>query len=284
MTTENKVILVTGATGQQGGAVARHLLQRGWQVRAFVRDTSKPNAQALAQAGAELAQGDLEHPNSIEQALDRVYGVYSFPNMAMGLEKEIEQGKRVADVAKASGVQHFVQSSVGGVERNSSVPHFESKWQIERYVRELGLPATFLRPVYFMENIDWKRQQILDGTYESIGMTPDKPLQLISVDDIGRFAVIVFDDPARFIGQGLEIAGDELTEAQIAETFSKVLNQSVNLVPMSAPSPYEDMTIMVEWFNQHGYQADIPALRALNPDLLTLEAWIKQSGWVAQSA
>ena len=281
MSNNDKTILVTGATGQQGGSVVRHLLKDGWKVRAFVRDTSKPAAQELVGLGAELAQGDLDDRASLDRALAGVYGVFSFPNMMMGLEKEIEQGKAVADAAKAAGVQHFVQSSVGGVERDSGVPHFESKWQIENYVRELGLPATFLRPVYFMENFNWKRAQILEGTYESLGMNPDRPLQLISVNDIGRFAAIVFADPAQYIGQGWEIAGDELTEPQIAEVFSRVLSQSVNLAPLSAPHAFEDMSVMVEWFDTDGYEADIPALRAVHPDLQTLEDWIKVTAWVA---
>jgi uncharacterized protein YbjT (DUF2867 family) len=187
----DNAILVTGATGQQGGAAARHLLKQGWKVRAFVRDTNKLQAQALADLGAELVQGDLEDRESIDKAMAGVYGVFSFPNMAMGLEKEIEHGKTVADAAKAADVQHFVQSSVGGVERNSGVPHFESKWQIEVYVRELGLPATFLRPVYFMENLNWKRQPILEGTLESMGMVADKAVQLITrVLCFGLFGVI----------------------------------------------------------------------------------------------
>lgn len=276
----NKTILVTGATGQQGGAVSRHLLKQGWAVRAFVRDTNKPNAQALAELGAELVQGDLEDRNSIDQAMMGVYGVFSFPNMAMGLEKEIEYGKAVADAAKVTNVEYFIQSSVGGVERNSGVSHFESKWEIEKYVVELGLPAVFLRPAYFMENLNWKRQQILEGTLESMGMVDNKPLQLISVDDIGKFAAYIFANPEEFMGQGLEIAGDELTEAQIANVFSDVLNKPVELVPLSTPHAYADMETMVKWFNEFGYEADISTLHKINPELQTLKDWIQKTGWV----
>lgn len=279
MADKNTIILVTGATGQQGGAVARHLLNDGWQVRAFVRDLNEPRAQELVDAGAELAQGDLDDRESVDRAMDGIYGVYSFPNMALGLDGEIRMGKLVADAAKAAGVQHFVQGSVGGVERSSGVPHFESKWQIETYVRDIGLPATFLRPAYFMDNINWKRAQILEGTLESIGMVADRPLQMIAVEDIGAFAAMIFADPESYIGQGVEIAGDELTEAQMAQALARVIDRPVTLVPPAGPSAYEDMAIMVEWFNTDGYEADIPTLRAVHPNLLTFEGWLQRSGW-----
>jgi uncharacterized protein YbjT (DUF2867 family) len=279
MNTRKETILVTGATGQQGGSVARHLLNNRWQVRAFVRDVNKDSTHALVTAGAELVQGDLEDRASLDRALEGVYGVFSFPNMAGGLESEVSQGKRVADAAKTAGVQHFVQSSVGGVERNSGVPHFESKWKIENYVRELGLPATFLRPVYFMDNLNWQRQQILEGTLTSMGMNGDKPVQLIAVHDIGAFAAMMFDQPQKFIGEGVELAGDELTESQIAAAFGKVIGKTVALVQPDGPPAYEDMAIMVDWFNEYGYQADIPALRTRLPGLLNFESWLRKSGW-----
>lgn len=268
------------ATGQQGGAVVRHLLKDGWKVRAFVRNTDSDSAKTLAKDGAELVQGDLEDSVSIENAMQDVYGVFSFPNMASGLEGEIRQGKAVADAAKATGIQHLVQSSVGGVERNSGVPHFESKWQIETYIQELGLPVTSIRPAYFMENFNWKRSEILGGTLESMGITDGKALQMISVNDIGAFTAIVFNEPEKYIGQSLEIAGDELSESQTAEVFARVLSNDVEFIPQQTKSPYEDMAIMVEWFNTDGYEANIDNLRTIHPSLMTLEDWIKQSGWV----
>ncbi len=282
MNKQDKTILVTGATGQQGGAVVRQLLKRDWIVRAFVRDANKPNAQALANAGVELAQGDLEHPETLQNAMDGVYGVFSFPNMAMGLEKEIKYGKRVADIAKSAGVKHFVQSSVGGAERNSNVPHFESKRQIELYLDEIGLPATILRPVYFMENLNWKREQILNGALESMGLDSGKTIQLISVEDIGRFTAIVFEDPTTYVGQEIEIAGDELTEAQMVDVFSKILDRSVELTPLTTTSLYEDMAVMYQWFNDYGYTADLDELRIMNEELTSFEEWVVDSNWVVQ--
>jgi len=279
MNRKERVILVTGATGQQGGATARHLIDQGWTVRGLTRNSEGASAEALAKLGAQVVQGDLDDRTSIDAALDGVYGVYSFPNMAMGIDNEIRQGKLMADAAKAAGVKHFVQGSVGGVERNTGVPHFDSKWEIEEYVRSLGLPATFLRPVFFMDNLNWKREQILGGVYEGMGMSPEKPLQLIAVNDIGAFAALVFAQPERWIGQGLEIAGDELTEVQMADVMTRVTGRPVALVQPTAPPTSEDMAAMVQWFDEKGYEADIPALRTRLPTLMDFEGWLRQAGW-----
>ena len=275
----DRVILVTGATGQQGGATARHLIDQGWQVRGLTRNAGGASADALAELGVQVVQGDLDDRASLDAALEGVYGVYSFPNMALGIEGEVRQGKLMADAAKAAGVEHFVQGSVGGAERNSGVPHFDSKWEIEEYVRSLGLPATFLRPVFFMDNLNWKREQVFGGIYEGMGLSPDKPLQLIAVDDIGAFAALVFAYPERFIGQGIEIAGDELTELQMAETMAKIAGRPVDLVEPTAPPPSEDMALMTQWFDRAGYEADISGLRTLLPGLMTFEIWLKKNGW-----
>jgi uncharacterized protein YbjT (DUF2867 family) len=279
MNTDDKTILVTGVTGQQGGATAYHLIKNGWSVRGLTRNINSPAAQKLAHNGIELVAGDLDNRDSLDVALDGVYGVYSFPNMAFGIESEIRQGFLIADAAKVAGIQHFVQGSVGGVERNSGVPHFESKWQIEKYVRRIGLPATFLRPVFFMENFNWKREQILGGAFESLGMNQDKPLQLIATDDIGAFAALAFENPQEYIGKSLEIAGDELPEPQIVNSMSKVLGRPVNLTPPVGPPPNEDMAKMIAWFNEKGYKANIQMLRNLHKDLMDLKSWLLKNGW-----
>src|ERR1035441_5506439 len=136
-----KTILVTGATGQQGGAVARQLLkQPSFAVRALSRDLAKPAARALAQAGAEVIRGDLNDPASIRRALEGAYGVFSVQNfMETGFDGEINQGKHLADAAKSAGVQHFVYSSVVSADRRTGLPHFESKWQIEQHIAQSRL-------------------------------------------------------------------------------------------------------------------------------------------------
>lgn len=282
----NQLILVTGATGQQGGTVARHLLKNGWRVRALVRDPNKDSAQALANAGAELAQGDLYDRASVDAALQGAYGVFSVQNFWLpdvGYEGEIKQGNLLADAAQAAGVQHFVYSSVGAAHRGMGQKHFDSKWVIEQHIQELGLPYTILRPVFFMENFNWNRPQISNGKLPGIGLYPGKTMQMIAVEDIGAFVALIFDNRAEFLGKTIEFAGDELTEPQIAATLGKVIGRSVELQAPQMPQgvePNEEQMAMFTFFNGEGYTADIPALRRRYPGLRTLEQNLRETGWV----
>lgn len=279
----NRTIAVAGATGQQGGAVARKLLADGWQVRALTRQADKPAARALEALGAEIVPGDLDDRAELDAAFRGAYGVFSVQNFWLanvGADGEVRQGMAVADAAKAAGVQHLVYSSVGGADRAPGVLHFESKWQIEQYIHSLNIPHTILRPVAFMDNYNWSRPFILSGTFSGIGLRADKSLQLIAAEDIGVFAALAFASPDKFLGRTLEIAGDELTEAQIAETFSRVIGRPVNLGPGQAAD--EEGNAMVRFFNGTGYAADIPALRGLHPGLLTLDQYLIRNGWENQ--
>lgn len=270
--TDQKIILVLGGTGNQGGATARELLSRGWSVRALVRDPDKPEAQALKELGAVLVRGDLEDVASLRAAAEGVYGVFSVQALAYEpetLAAEVRHGKAVADVAKEAGVTHFVYSSVGGAERGTGIDHFESKAEIERHIKALGLPATILRPVFFMNNLlhfaDVEGERVM-----SLPVEPDKPMQFIASDDIGVFAAEAFDRPAEFIGREIELAGDEITFPQVAEVYERITGTPSRL----EATPIEER--MFEWFAEEGYQADIPALRELHPGLLTFEQFLAQ--------
>jgi uncharacterized protein YbjT (DUF2867 family) len=152
MAHDNYKILVTGATGKQGGSVVRHMLGRGWNLRALTRDPGSRAARALADKGVEIVPGDLEDPDSFHAAARGVYGVYSVQDFwSVGAKREVIRGKNLAVAAKKAGVEHFVYSSVGGAERNTGIGHWESKWEIEKHIRKLGLRSTVLRPVAFME-------------------------------------------------------------------------------------------------------------------------------------
>ncbi|PZG01649.1 NmrA/HSCARG family protein [Micromonospora deserti] len=279
-----KTVLVTGATGGQGGAVARRLLDNGWVVRAFVRDPDKQKAKDLKALGAELVTGDLGDPQSLRAAAQGVHGVFSVQPADLAdphPEVEVRQGKNVADAAKAAGVAHLVYSSVGGAERKSAVAHFETKAEIEAHIDAVGVPATVLRPVFFMEN--WANmvpETENDERVGSIALDADTSLQMIALIDIGRIAADAFDKPAEFIGKKIEIAGDELTVRQIAEVFTKVdgiptrfERQPIEKLRIEA----EEVANMFDWFNEKGYQADIAALRERYPQLLTLEAWLSKN-------
>src|SRR5262249_1933359 len=160
MTAVKKSVLVLGATGRQGGATARHLLSKGWRVRAFARDPNKPAAQALQQAGAEVIQGDYDDRASLEVAMQGVYGVFS----VQASVDEVRQGKTIADVARAASVQHFVYTSVQRAQDLARVGGDASKWEIEQYIQALGLPVTILRPCFFMETLIAARSDVPSGT------------------------------------------------------------------------------------------------------------------------
>lgn len=287
MTNADKLIVVTGAAGQQGGATARHLLANGFGVRGLTRDPQKPAARALADAGAEVVWADNDDLHSLEVAFTRAYGVFSAISFwDEGPASEIRQGKNIADAAKVAGVQHLIYSSVEGAERNSGIPHFESKWQVEQYIQQLGIPATILRPVEFMENFNWSRAAITNGTLPSQGLRPTRKKLYIAVDDIGAFAVIAFEHPEVYIGKAVALAGDAQTEQEIVETFGKVIGRSVQLVPPQViaregmdEEAGNDLMKMITWFDEHGYQADIDHLRTIYPPLRNLETWMRRTGW-----
>ncbi|HEY8468297.1 MAG TPA: NmrA/HSCARG family protein [Longimicrobiales bacterium] len=281
MESQRRVVLVIGATGRQGGAVARHLLRRGgFHVRALTRDPGKPAARELADAGAEIVRGDLDQPETLLLALEGVSGVFSVQNFwEAGYDREIRQGVAIAEAARDAGVEHFVYSSVGSAHRGTGLPHFESKWRIEQRIRELGLPYTILRPVFFMENWARMRDGIRGGTL-STPLSPGRRLQQIAVDDIGAFAALAFADPDRWLGRELDIAGDEPTMEQTAEAFSRVLGREVRYVQVPwdefARRAGEEAAKMWRWFEDSGYEADIAALRELHPGLRTLEQHLRE--------
>ena len=284
----NKIIAVTGATGQQGGAVARKLLAEGWQVRALTRDINKPTAQELKALGAELVAGDMDNRAKLDAAFKGAYGVFSVQNFwlpTVGFENEIKQGKAVADAAKAAGVQHLVYSSVGSAHRGMGQKHFESKWIIEQYIHTLNIPYTILRPVAFMDNHNWSRAYILNGTFSGNGTRPDKATQIIAVEDIGVFVALAFANIKDYQGKTIELAGDELTEPQLAEMFTKVIGRPVTLTAPTGGwgnASEEEMQAAYNFFNGEGYDADIAALRKLHPGLLRFEDYLLKNGWKDQ--
>ena len=280
----DKVIAVTGATGQQGGAVAQKLLADGWKVRALTRDLDKPAAQALASAGAQLVAGDMDSRPELDAAFEGAYGVFSVQNFwlpSVGYEGEIQQGRNVANAAKAADVRHLIYSSVGAAHRGMGQKHFESKWIIEQYIQSLNIPHTILRPAAFFENFNWERASILNGKFNAIGLRPEKERQLIAVEDIAVFVALAFANSEEYLGKTIELAGDALTESQLAETFANVIGRPVEL---SMPTEggwgsEEEMNAMFNFFNGEAYDADIPVLRKLHPGLLTLEEYLRKNGW-----
>jgi len=287
MSQGDRTVLVTGATGRQGGAVIRHMLQKGWKLRALTRNPASHQAYSLASQGVEVVQGDLEDAALIARVAAGVYGIYSVQDFwAVGAKREVLQGKNVAAAAKKANVQHLIYSSVGGAERKTGIPHWESKWEIENSIRSLHLPATILRPVAFMESyyIDQVELGILKGKFTD-PIRGDKPYQTIATDDIGAFVALAFERPAEFIGKELEIAGSELTNVEAASVFSRVLGKPVKFqkLPLGLVRLFlgKEFYAMFRWFNEGGFQADIPGLHRQYPEvhLHTLEEWLRAEGW-----
>jgi uncharacterized protein YbjT (DUF2867 family) len=262
---ENQTILVTGATGNQGRAVCFNLLASGKSVRGMTRDPGK--ARIILGSGIELLQGDFRNPLSLRKALSGVDGAFVMGTPhEEGSEAEIEQGKAMIDACADQGVGHVVYSSACGANRSTGVPHFDSKHHIERHLKKTGLPCTILRPVWFMENFasSWYLPSI-EKEVLSTPLRSDRPLQMVSVSDVGRFAAAAFLQPSAFIGQEIDIAGDELTMEQIVREISRALSRLVRYEQIPEEKADQALgrswALMFKWFNKHGYDIDIGALR-----------------------
>ncbi len=281
MAVPSKSILVTGATGQQGGAVARALLAKGQQVRVMSRHPEK--AASLAKAGAEVVQGDLTNQAILQMALRGVHGVFAMSTpFEEGMEAEVRQGTMLADAAKQAGITHYVYTSVGSANRNTGIPHFESKWKVEQHIRQIGLPATILRPVWFMENFTTFAKPSAEGVL-MLPMKPARKLAMVALKDIGEFGAAAFLRPNDFLGQAIDLAGDDLTMPEAAAQLTHAMGRPIRFqeFPMEpALAMGHDLTTMFRWFNEVGYTIDLPALKQkFQMPLTTFAEWIKTVDW-----
>jgi uncharacterized protein YbjT (DUF2867 family) len=277
-----KTILVTGASGKQGGAVLRRLREKGFSVRALTRDPAKPQSRALFGQGTEVVRGDLEDPASLTRALDGVDGVFSVQSLEGGdVEAEVRQGINLVDAAKRFRLGLFVYSSVVSADKNTGIPHFESKFRIEERLRASGLQYAIFRPAFFMENWLGMRNDINRGTL-AFPLSPETRLQMVAVDDIGAFVTRAFEHPGHWQGRAVELAGDELSMSEVASAFSRMAGSEVRY----QQTPWDqfekqagpEMTIMFKWFENVGYHVDIPGLRQEYANLTGFERWL-QANW-----
>ena len=261
---DKRTVLITGATGKQGGATVRALAGKGFALRAMTRKPESDAARAVAAAtGAEIVRGDLDDAASLKNALHGTWGVFAVQNTwEAGVEKEEDQGKRIALLAKDAGVQHFVYSSVGSAHRKTGIPHFDNKSRVEDTIRALGFPShVILRPVFFMENLisPW----FLNGDTLYAALQPETKLQMIAVDDIGQYGARAFTDASKLNRREIDLAGDALTMPEAVAALSKGLGRTITLVqiPMAeVRKNSEDFALMLEWFERVGYDVDIPGL------------------------
>lgn len=260
-----KTILVTGATGQQGGAVARRLLAKGMSVRVLTRFPQK--AHELSALGADVIRGDFEERDSLQKAVRGVDAVFLMATpVEKGVKAEVKHGEAVISVCRRFGAPHIVYSSVCGANRKTGIPHFESKFRIENFLKNNSQVYTILRPVWFMQNFEsqWLLPFIQKGIL-STPILPDRKLQMIDVKDIGEFALAAFLRTRDFIGQEIDLAGDEMTMTDISLILSYAFDQAVKYEQIPDDKAEEavgrDMYLMYRWFNTHGHDVDIKGLR-----------------------
>ena len=279
-------VLVGGATGQQGGAVARLLLEKGHRVLALTRKPESEAASRLRQAGAEVAVGSFDDRSSLERAMRGVDAVYTMStSFEAGTEAETRQGISVADAASSVGVAHLVFSSVGSADQKTGVPHFESKFEVEQHIRGLGIPYTIVGPVYFFENVF--NPFVLPGLRQgdlAVALPADQSLQQISVRNIASFAVTALENRDTLLGKRIDIASDELTGEQAARILSEVSGRNIEYVQtplQELRAMNEDFALNIEWLIRVGYSVDIAELHREFPEIAweTFEAWARRQDW-----
>jgi len=265
--------------------VIKALLKRGekYKILALTRNPESEKAKKLKEKGVTLIQGDLDDKKLLEDALkgNNIYGVFCVTTFVGGVQAEVVQGKNLADAAKVAGIKHFVFSSVGQANTNTGVPHFESKYEVEKHIKSLGLNYTIIRPAAFFENFN-DNMAHKNGVV-SLPWSIDLKVQFVATADIGEVAARAFDEPNEFISQEIELSGDELDGHRIIELLSKILNQPLRFkqAPPKAVLKLfaKDFYAMVLFFETKGYHADITALKKKFPSLRTFDDWLKENGW-----
>ena len=279
------VVVVIGATGKQGGSVAKSLLERGHEVRAVTRKPESVKAKELASAGATIVQASLEDTAALTKSLEGATSLFAVTTPFGGTEAETRQGVSAADAAKAAGV-HLVFNSVGSANRKTGIPHFESKFAVEEHIARIGVRATILAPVYFMENLYFGKEQLAKGIY-AVPVPSTRKLAQVAVADIGAVAVRVLENESRFVGKRFDLAGDELTGDEAVAILSEVTGRPFIYyqVPLDAIRQRmgDDGARMYEWFDRVGYTFDRAELHREFPDVAfhSFGSWAKTQDWKA---
>jgi len=292
MVAYKRKILVTGATGQQGGALARLLLQKKHEVYALIRSTKSesPKAQNLRNLGAKLVEGDLDKPDSLEQATNGIDSVFLMGTwVEVGTEGEIRRGKMMVDIAKEKKIEHIVYSSVVNADKNTGIPHFESKYKVEQHIKNSGIPYTIIGPTFFMDNLLSYSLAGLQQGQVALPLSPSRILQQSAVENIAEFSALALERRNSFIGKRIDIASDEITGEQAAKVLSNELGHKIRYeqVPMEQiRQASEDLAVMFEWFERIGTGVDVASLHQQYPEVnwLTFKDWVKSQNWEGLAA
>ncbi|RWR05589.1 NmrA/HSCARG family protein [Paenirhodobacter populi] len=285
MTDDKRPMLVFGATGRQGGSVAKALLKAGWPVRALVLDATGAASLRLRNAGVELMQGSFEDRDVIRAAMKGAYGVFSVLPGNLTAEEEVRHGVAIADIAAETGIEHFVYSSGASAgDVLTGVPRFDAKPRIEAHVRQLPITATIIRPMIFMEMLVRPGFGLDQGRLISL-IRPDHAIHLTAVEDIGKFAAAVFADKVRFDGKTVKIASDRVTGHELGVAFTEVAGRSITYerFPDDVLAANADLAHMAKSLEDGplSEKVDLDAMREINPELLSLRSWLAGSGRVA---
>lgn len=282
MTNDKRPILIFGATGRQGGSVAKALLKAGWSVRAFVRDAVGPASIALRDAGVELVSGSFEDTSKIRAAMKDTHGIFSVLPANLAADAEVRYGISIADLAAEIGVTHFVYSSGASVgDRLTGVARFDAKQRIEAHIRELPIIATIVRPMIFMEMLVRPGFGLDKGRLLSL-IRPEHSIQLTAVEDIGKFVAAIFADKTRFGGVTLKIASDRVLGRDLEAVFSDVAGRPISYArfPDDVLAANADLVHMA-WSLENGPLAehvDLNVMREINPEIRSFRSWLATSG------
>ncbi|MYR07857.1 NmrA family NAD(P)-binding protein [Gordonia sp. SID5947] len=270
--------VVLGATGGQGGAVVTALLEADLPVRGVVRDPASKRAEELRTRGVELAVADMVSGDGLTDAFTDSTAVFAFTTpFESGVEAEITQGATIIAAATEAHVPYPVFSSVASADRDTGVPHFQSKYRVEQLLADSDIPHTVVGPTYFYDNLLGDPDALTAGVMP-IAMPADKPLQQVSRRDLGRFVVGLLTHPEAHAGERIDIASDSVTPEQMATALSPVLGHEVHAEsydPERIASP--DMRAMFEFLGDKGYQVDIVALQERFPEV----GWQSFADWAA---
>jgi len=280
-------VLVMGATGNQGGSVVKSLVPKGYNIRCITRNPDSDSAKKLIEQGVEVMKGDFSDPDSLLKAATGVDTIYAMTTpFESSTEEETKQGIAIADIAKKAGVGHFIFGSVANADNNTGIPHFDSKYEVEKYIMSLDIPYTISAPTFFIDNYisPFSLPAIKDEGKLKLGMPADRKLQQVTVKNIGEFVAALIERREKVFGQRINIAGDELTGVEVAAAISNASGKKIEYEgfdPEFIRKDMGDMADMYKWFNDVGYSADIEKLKKDYPEVnwQTVENWAKEQDW-----